>query len=151
MPLNVAGLALLDLDDPVSPSATAAQHSIPSLTGRWRVVHNVETSERDRYVGLKIEFLFSLTEFGGAIVGNGRKIGVNERVAEEEEMSLLEISGEIRSNEVKLSLLERRRQDMEHSLIGEIIWQSVTADHLAGHFQVDVGGTRGRSEAFRMR
>jgi hypothetical protein len=113
-------------------------------------VHSVEISERDRYIGLEIEFLFSLTEFGGAIVGNGRKIGVNDRAAEDGDMSLLEISGEIRSNEVKLSLLERRHQDLEQSLIGEIVWRPLTADHFAGHFQVDVGGTRGRSEAFRM-
>jgi len=127
----------------------AVQQPERGLTGQWRIMHNVETSERQQYVGLQIEFLFSLVEFGGTVVGSGKKVGVNENAAADEEMSLLEISGEIRPSEVKMSLLERREEAPEQSLIGEIVWRPVSADHFAGRFRVDVGDTRGRSEAFR--
>ena len=133
----------------VNPASLGVPESGCSLTGQWRVMHYVETSERQRFVGLQIEFLFSLAEFGGTVVGSGKKVGVNEKDAAREDLSLLEISGEIRSSEIKLSLLERREEDLEHSLIGEIIWRRVNGNHLVGRFRVVIGDTRGRSEAFR--
>jgi hypothetical protein len=122
-----------------------------SLTGKWRIIHDVHRSQRERYEGLKLEFHVSLAELGGALVGSGSKVGVNERSVPEDEISLLEIGGrDCGSDTIELSLFERRRNGRGASIVGEIVWKRVTPDHMLGRFRVDVGNTVGRSEAFRI-
>lgn len=82
-------------------------------------------------------------------MGSGRKVSVDDRPVAADEVSLLDIGGDIHPGEVKLFLLERRESDAGNSLIGEIVWRPVSPDHFMGRFEVDVGDTRGSSEAFR--
>ena len=122
-----------------------------SLTGKWRIIHNVHRSQRKDYEGLKLEFHVSLAELGGALIGSGIKVGVNERPVPEDEISLLQIgSRDCGSDTIELSLFERRRSGRGASIVGEIVWERVTPDHMLGHFRVDVGNSEGRSEAFRI-
>jgi hypothetical protein len=123
--------------------------AMPDLNGRWRVIHRVESSELSRFVGLSIEFQVNLVEFGGAIVGSGEKFLVGYELTGREERSHLDISGAVYDAEVRLSLLERPDNRPDSILIGEILWRPAGGDRLMGEFWVDVGKTRGSSEASR--
>jgi hypothetical protein len=119
-------------------------------TGQWRVVHRVEQSTRARYVGLKIEFAFSLSEFGGSVVGSGKKVRVNDKPTPDGELSVLEITGRVSGDEVTLSLLERRESNTGDAIVGEIAWHATGPDQLRGRFVVDAGESQGSSEASRV-
>lgn len=119
------------------------------LSGRWRVIHDVRNSKRAHLIGLKIEFHVTLVQFGGSLVGNGEKFLVDSAPAKPDEVSLLEISGRVEQQAVKLSLLERIDGRPGRSLIGEIRWQPFGRNHMLGTFEVDIAETSGRSEAFR--
>jgi hypothetical protein len=123
--------------------------TIPELTDPWRVVHRVERSDLPRYVGLRIEFQVKLVEFGGSIVGNGEKFLVDYELASRDAASRLEISGVVERSDIRLFLMERPEGRPNRSIVGEIVWRAIDADHLAGAFRVDHQRTSGTSEAVR--
>ena len=129
--------------------ALEPESSVVDLGGRWRVIHDVRKSKRPHFVGLKIEFHVTLAQFGGSLVGSGEKFLVDSAPARPDEVSLLEISGRVEQQTVKLSLLERIDGRPERSLIGEILWRPFGRNHMLGSFEVDIAETSGRSEAFR--
>ena len=122
---------------------------VPDLSGRWRIVHDVQTSARLRYVGLNIEFDINLVQFGGSVVGTGEKSRVGNVPVKDAERSLLEISGRVEPDGVRLSLLERLASCPHRNLIGEIVWRPQNPDHMVGRFEVDLAETHGSSQAFR--
>jgi hypothetical protein len=124
---------------------------ILDLTGHWRVVHEVETSDRPGFVGLRIEFQLSLVQDGKLLTGDGEKFLVGWELARREEASRLQISGHADSAEVRLFLREVTPTSPERPIIGEIVWRPVDEDHMLGRFKVDLAATGGRSEAFRRR
>lgn len=119
------------------------------LSGRWRVIHDVHRSKRSHFLGLRIEFQVTLVQFGGSVVGNGEKFLVDSEPARSDEVSLLEISGRVEDDRIRLSLLERTERNPQRSLIGEILWTVRGPHHMAGSFEVDIAETAGSSEAFR--
>jgi hypothetical protein len=129
--------------------ASLSETRPPDLSGRWLVTHVVERSEIDHYVGLELEFNVALTEFGGSLVGSGRKVRVNGVAAEDDEASLLDLSGRITGSAATLSLFERKESGYGAGLLGEIKWTAEGLDKLTGEFRVDVGATAGRSTAIR--
>jgi hypothetical protein len=129
--------------------ASPAFTTFPELTGQWRVVHRVERSDLPRYVGLRIEFQVNLVEFGGSIVGNGEKFLVDYELTSRDAASRLEISGVVEGSDIRLFLMERPEGRPNRTIVGEIVWRTVDADHLAGTFRVDHQRTSGTSEAVR--
>jgi hypothetical protein len=112
--------------------ASAAFTRIPELTGQWRVVHRVERFDLERYVGSRIEFQVNLIEFGGSIVGNGEKFLVDYELTGREAASRLEISGVVEGSDIRLFLMERPEGRPNRSVVGEIVWRAIDADHLTG-------------------
>jgi hypothetical protein len=137
------------LDEGQSRMQSLPDYDLPDFSGRWRVVHDVQTSARPDYVGLTIEFDVNLVQFGGSLVGTGEKARVDNSPVEDKERSLLEVSGRVESDGVRLSLFERLASCPSRNLIGEIVWRPENPDHMVGRFEVDVGQTHGTSQAFR--
>lgn len=119
------------------------------LTGRWRVVHHVESSERVDFVGLNIEFQIDFLQDGQQLAGEGEKFLVDRQPANPDEISRLAITGWISGDEVRISLMEVTPNGPAQTIIGEIVWNAAGPAHMIGNFRVDVANTRGRSEAVR--
>ena len=127
----------------------AAEPEALDLTGRWRVIHQVQKSSVSRYVGLSIEFHVTLVQDGDRVTGDGEKFLVDWQLAGRGETSRLAIDGRIDGGKVQISLMERAPQNPERTILGEISWRPVDANHLIGSFRVDAAETSGRSEALR--
>jgi len=119
------------------------------LTGRWRVIHFVETSQRRDFVGLDIEFHITFFQDGGQLAGEGEKFLVDRQPADPDEVSRLAITGWADDEEVRISLMESSPQGPDRTIIGEIVWKALDPDHMIGSFRVDLAKTSGRSEAMR--
>jgi hypothetical protein len=119
------------------------------LNGRWRVIHTVERSEVPRYVGLEIEFDVTLSEDGERIRGEGEKFVVGWELVARAEASRLQLDGRRQGRRVQLSIVETSPVRPEEAIRGEIEWQVITADLLAGTFVVTAGNSAGQSKALR--
>src|SRR5687768_13529801 len=119
------------------------------LTGRWRVAHRVEASERPDFVGLDIEFHITFFQDGEQLAGEGEKFLVDRQPAGPDEVSRLAITGWVHGAEVRISLMEISAQHPQHTIVGEMVWKVVDADHMIGSFRVNLAETSGRSEAAR--
>lgn len=119
------------------------------LTGRWRVIHYVESSEQRNYIGLDIEFQITFLQDGEQLAGEGAKFLVDRQPAHLDEVSRLAMTGWVHEAEVRISLMESSPQGPERTIVGEIVWKAMNPDHMVGSFRVDVARTSGRSEAMR--
>jgi hypothetical protein len=119
------------------------------LTGRWRVIHNVERSEVPRYIGLKIEFDVALTQEEDRVRGEGEKFIVGWELVAREESSHLWLDGRRYGRRVRLSIIEKSARHPEKAVTGEIDWEVITPDILVGTFQVNAGNSSGASKVLR--
>ncbi len=119
------------------------------LTGRWRVTHYVEASQRRNFIGMDIGFQITLFQDGEQLGGEGEKFLVDRQPANSDEVSRLAITGWVHDAEVRISLMESSPQGPERTIIGEIVWNALSPDHMIGSFRVDLAETSGRSEAMR--
>jgi hypothetical protein len=119
------------------------------LTGVWRVAHRVESSRRADFLGLDIEFQCTFLQDSQQIAGEGEKFLVDRQPARPGEVSQLAITGWVDREDVRISLMEISPHGRPYTIIGEIIWKAIDADHMVGSFRVDLADTRGRSEAQR--
>ena len=119
------------------------------MTGRWRVTHHVVSSGRPEFIGLDSEFQISFSQDGQQLAGDGEKFLVDRQPADPGEVSRLAITGWVRDDDVRISLMELSLQRPAHTIIGEIAWKVKSRDHMIGSFRVDLAETSGRSEAVR--
>jgi hypothetical protein len=118
------------------------------LSGWWRIVDRVESSDYAAYRGLRIEYLVRLRQEGAWILGEGHKFAERDLVLPASRRTPIAIAGTISGSSVTVSLVEHghRRESS-----GDFSWTLDDArGRMVGTFRSEAAASRGSSVAERL-
>jgi len=139
--------------DEGSDDATAADDGASAaepvhLEGRWELVHQVQATTYEPFLGLRLGYVVNLRQEGNRVYGQGRKVSENGTALPPSQRTPIEVAGRIEGGQLVLQFTEIGASRTSR---GTIRWNLTSEDGAyAGRFASDAADSRGAASAHRL-
>jgi serine/threonine-protein kinase len=118
------------------------------LDGRWELVHQVQATTYEPFLGLRLGYVVNLRQEGDRVYGQGRKVSENGAALPPGQRTPIEVAGRIEGGQLVLQFTE---MGANRTSRGIIRW-NLTSENGAysGRFASDAADSRGQASAHRL-
>jgi serine/threonine-protein kinase len=130
------------------PTSTPTPTPPPSdIGGRWELHHDVESTNRQAFVGMNLGYRLNLVQDGARVHGRGQKISENGVLLIPSQRTPIEVEGRIEGDQLVLHFTEI---GSERTSRGTMRWRMGPGSTLRGRFSSDAADSSGSSVARRL-
>ena len=137
-----------DSDDTTAADDGASAAEPVHLEGRWELVHQVQATTYEPFLGLRLGYVVNLRQEGNRVYGQGRKVSENGTALPPSQRTPIEVAGRIEGGQLVLQFTEIGASRTSR---GTIRWNLTSEDGAyAGRFASDAADSRGAASAHRL-